>query len=259
MSLHKISRSIIFSGIIIYLAYSTGFSDIEKLSSGIKNLFIFSGGLFPPDPSVAGTLLGSMYETIRMALMGTILGFAAALPLGLLGARNISGRYVSAVVRLVLGGIRTIPALLWAIIFVAAFGLGPLPGTMGLAIYSVGYMSKLYYEAFEAVDREITEAVRAMGISRLKEIRFVVLPESMNNILSQVFFMFEYNVRSSAILGFVGAGGIGFYMMNYIQLFQYQRLTTAILLTLAVVLTIDSGSARIRDRFLTPSSNIRES
>lgn len=73
-----------------------------------------------------------------------------------------------------------LPALLWAIIFVVAFGLGPLPGTLGLAIYSVGYLSKLYYEAFEAVDQEVIEAVRATGISRLKEIRFVVVPESMN-------------------------------------------------------------------------------
>ncbi|KCZ70850.1 phosphonate ABC transporter, permease protein PhnE [Candidatus Methanoperedens nitroreducens] len=247
-------QAVIFSGIILYLANSIGFFDIDRLTRGVSNLFIFAADLFPPDLSVTETLLYSILETIQMALMGTILGFIAALPLGLLGARNISGRNISAVTRLFLGGIRTIPALLWAIIFVVAFGLGPLPGTLGLAIYSVGYLSKLYYEAFEAVDQEILDAVRAIGISRLKEIRFVVLPESMNHILSQLFFMFEYNVRSSAILGFVGAGGIGFYMINYIQLFQYQRLTTAVLLTLAVVLIIDSVSARIRDRFLTRSS-----
>lgn len=244
----------IFSGIILYLAYSIGFFDIDKLALGLKNLIIFAHDLFPPDLSVTGTLLYSIFETIQMALLGTIMGFILALPLGLLGARNISGRGMSAAVRLVLGAIRTIPALLWAIIFVVAFGLGPLPGTLGLAIYSVGYMSKLYYEAFEAVDQEVIEAVRATGISRLKEIRFVILPESMNHILSQLFFMFEYNVRSSAILGFVGAGGIGFYMISYIQLFQYQRLTTAILLMLAVVLVIDFVSARIRDKFLTRPS-----
>lgn len=250
MSLHNLIRTVIFSGIILYLAYSIGFLDLEKISSGSKNLAIFTRDLYPPDFSVTETLLYSIFETIQMALMGTVLGFIAAFPLGLLGARNISGRSMSAFIRLVLGAIRTIPALLWAIIFVVAFGLGPLPGTLGLAIYSVGYLSKLYYEAFEAVDQEVIEAVSAMGISRLKEIRFVVIPESMNHILSQLFFMFEYNVRSSAILGFVGAGGIGFYMINYIQLFQYQRLTTAILLTLAVVLVIDFASARIRDRYL---------
>lgn len=244
-------RASIFLAIIIYLAYSIGFFDVDRLARGSSNLIIFAADLFPPDFGVTGTLLYSIFETIQMALLGTVLGFTAALPLGLVGARNISGRSISAFVRLLLGAIRTIPALLWAIIFVVAFGLGPLSGTLGLAVYSIGYLSKLYYEAFEAVDREIIEAVRAIGISRLKEIRFVMLPESMNNILSQLFFMFEYNVRSSAILGFVGAGGIGFYMIGYIQLFQYQRLTTAILLTLAVVLIIDFVSSRIRDRFLS--------
>lgn len=246
-------HAVIFSGIILYIAYSIGFFDFEKIAMGSKNLIIFAHDLFPPDPGVTGTLLYSIFETIQMALLGTVLGFIAALPLGLLGARNISGRSLSIASRLILGAIRTIPALLWAIIFVVAFGLGPLPGTLGLAIYSVGYLGKLYYEAFEAVDQEVIEAVRATGISRLKEIRFVVLPESMNHILSQLFFMFEYNVRSSAILGFVGAGGIGFYMISYIQLFQYQRLTTAVVLTLIVVLFIDFASARIRDRFLTQS------
>ncbi|MCZ7359382.1 MAG: phosphonate ABC transporter, permease protein PhnE [Candidatus Methanoperedens sp.] len=246
-------HTVILSGIILYLAHSIGFFDLDKLAAGSKNLITFTHDLFPPDFSVTEPLLYSIFETIQMALLGTVLGFIAALPLGLLGARNISGIGISAAARLILGGIRTIPALLWAIIFVVAFGLGPLPGTLGLAIYSVGYLSKLYYEAFEAVYQEVIEAVRATGISRLKEIRFVVLPESMNHILSQLFFMFEYNVRSSAILGFVGAGGIGFYMISYIQLFQYQRLTTAVLLTLAVVLVIDLASARIRDRFLTTS------
>jgi phosphonate transport system permease protein len=244
-------RVLIFSIIIIYIAYPIGFFDINKLSMGSKNLLTFANDLYPPDLGVIDTLILSMIETLQMALLGTIIGFIVALPFGLLGARNISGNNISAIVRLILGAIRTIPALLWAIIFVVAFGLGPLPGTLGLAIYSVGYMSKLYYEAFEAVDPEIIESVRATGISRLKEIRFVVLPESMNQILSQLFFMFEYNVRSSAILGFVGAGGIGFYMISYIQLFQYQRLTTSIILTLIVVLAIDFLSARIRDKYLT--------
>jgi len=246
--------SLVFSGLILYLAYSIGFFDIKKLAWGIGNLIIFAADLFPPDFSITGTLLYSISETIEMALLGTVLGFIIALPLGLLGARNVSGESISAAARLFLGIVRTIPALLWAIIFVVGFGLGPLPGTLGLAIYSVGYLGKLYSESSEAVDREIIEAVRATGISRLKEIRFVVLPESMNHILSQLFFMFEYNVRSSAILGFVGAGGIGFYMISYIQLFQYQKLTTAILLTLAVVLIIEYLSARIRANFLTQTS-----
>src|SRR5574341_798088 len=125
----------IFLAIIIYLAYSIGFFDVDRLARGSGNLFIFAADLFPPDFSVAETLLYSILETIQMALLGTVLGFMAALPLGLMGARNVSGRSISALVRLLLGAIRTIPALLWAIIFVVAFGLGPLSGTLGLAVY----------------------------------------------------------------------------------------------------------------------------
>ncbi|MCX9081937.1 MAG: phosphonate ABC transporter, permease protein PhnE [Candidatus Methanoperedens sp.] len=241
---------LIFLSIIIYLFKSMGFFELGRLYVGSKNLLVFAGDLFPPDLGVIWILIGAIFETIQMAFIGTIIGFMGALPLGLLGTRNIAGRAISAITRFFMGVIRTIPALLWAIIFVIAFGLGPLAGTLGLAIYSVGYLSKLYYEVFEAMDNEIIEAVRVTGISRLKEIRFVVLPESMNNILSQLFFMFEYNVRSSAILGFVGAGGIGFFMINYIQLFQYQRLTTALLLTLVVVLAIDFINSRVRAKFL---------
>lgn len=243
-------RGLIFTGIILYLFNSMGFFDLDRLFTGSRNLLVFASNLYPPDLDVLWILIGAIFETIQMAFIGTIIGFIGALPLGLMGARNIAGGAISALTRFFMGVIRTIPALLWAIIFVIAFGLGPLAGTLGLATYSIGYLSKLYYEAFEAMDKEITEAVRATGISRLKEIRFVVLPESMNNILSQLFFMFEYNVRSSAILGFVGAGGIGFYMINYIQLFQYQRLTTALLLTLIVVLSIDFINSRIRAKFL---------
>lgn len=174
---------LIFLSIIIYLFKSMGFFELDRLYVGSKNLLVFAQDLFPPDLTVTWTLIGAIFETIQMAFIGTIIGFMGALPLGLLGARNIAGGAISAITRFFMGIIRTIPALLWAIIFVIAFGLGPLAGTLGLAIYSV-------------------------------------------------------------------AGGIGFYMINYIQLFQYQRLTTALLLTLVVVLTIDLITTRIRTRFL---------
>lgn len=252
MMLRRESAPWLFALLVVtaFLAQSMGFFDAERIAKGASNLVIFAADLLPPDFSAANTIAIALLETIEMALLGTILGFAAALPLGLLGARNIAGDKISAAARLFLGAVRTIPALLWAIIFVVAFGLGPMPGTLGLAVYSIGYLSKLFYEAFEAVDREVVEAARAIGISRLKEIRFIVLPESMSHMLSQLFFMFEYNVRSSTILGFVGAGGIGFYMLGYIQVFQYQKLMATILLTLAVVLIIDYLSAKARDKFL---------
>jgi phosphonate transport system permease protein len=192
----------------------------------------------------------AIIETLEMSLVATLIGAVGALPLALVASRNLFGLAGGAAARLFLATVRTIPALLWALIMVVAFGLGPVPGTLGLAVYTVGYLGKFMYEAFEAVDPEVIEAVRGVGCSRAQLIRHAVLPESGNQLVSQILFMFEYNVRASSILGFVGAGGVGFYMFAYIQVLQYRNLMTTILLTLVVVLAIDFASALVRRRFL---------
>ena len=132
-------------------------------------------------------------------------------------------------------------------------GLGPLAGTFALAFYTVGYLAKLYAEFFEGVDPEIIEAARGVGANRLHLARFVIWPESANSVLSQLLFMFEYNIRASAILGFVGAGGIGFYMQAYLNTLAYQRLATLLLMILALVLAMDLLSTWVRKRYLLSS------
>jgi phosphonate transport system permease protein len=138
----------------------------------------------------------------------------------------------------------------WAILFVIMVGLGPLAGTLGIAIYTVGFLGKLYAEAFEAADPEVVEAVRGVGASKAQLARFVLWPEAANSLLSQLMFMVEYNIRASAILGFVGAGGIGFYIQVYVQTLQYERLAALLLVTLALVLLLDVLSAWVRERYL---------
>jgi phosphonate transport system permease protein len=121
-------------------------------------------------------------------------------------------------------------------------------------MYSVGYLGKLLYEAFDGTDTEVLEAVRGVGGNRAQLLAFAVLPESANAVISQLLFMFEYNVRASSIMGFVGAGGIGFYLLGYLQLLQYQNLMTALLLTFVVVMAIDYLSQRLRSLILAPSA-----
>jgi phosphonate transport system permease protein len=170
------------------------------------------------------------------------------LPLSVLSTSTLFGPAVSVPVSLLLASVRTVPSLLWAVVFVAAFGLGPAAGALGIAAYTTGYLGKLFREAFDGVDAEVIEAVRSVGCTRLQLARYALLPEASNHLLSQLLFAFEYNVRASSILGFVGAGGIGFYMLGYLQLLQYRNLATALLVTLALVLVIDglSGWARRR-------------
>jgi len=230
-----------------------GFFDLARLSRGAKNLVTFARDLVPPDVGILPLAGRALLETVQMAFAGTSLGFLLSLPLGILGTRTLFPSPLVLAVRLLVGIIRTIPSLLWAVLFVIVVGLGPLAGTFALAFYTVGYLAKLYAEFFEGVDPEIIEAARGVGANRLHLARFVIWPESANSVLSQLLFMFEYNIRASAILGFVGAGGIGFYMQAYLNTLAYQRLATLLLMILALVLAMDLLSTWVRKRYLLSS------
>ena len=237
-------------GVIVYSMGSVGLLDGARLAKGLVNIGVFARDLFPPDVSVARNVAAAMVETIQIALVGTVLGAALALPLSLLATHLLAGTALCAAVRVVLAVIRTVPALLWGIVFVVALGLGPAAGTLAIALYSAGYLGKLFYEMLEGVDPEVVEAVRSVGCSRAQLARWALLPEAANELLAQLLFMFEYNVRASSIMGFVGAGGIGYYMLGYIQLLRYDALLTALLMTLVVVIVIDVLSRRLRALFL---------
>jgi len=227
-----------------------GLVDAARLGRGVTNLGTFLRGLFPPDAATLPTLAEAMLETLEIAYVGTAIGVALALPLALAASPALFGPSITAPTKPVLALVRTVPSLFWGILFVVAVGLGPAAGALGIALYSLGYLGKLLYETFDGVDPEVIEAVRSVGASRLQLARYAILPESANGILAQLLFMFEYNVRASSIMGFVGAGGIGFYLLGYIQLLRYDLLLTALLLTLGVVIVIDRASAAVRARFL---------
>ena len=227
-----------------------GFFDGQRLARGFRNLGILGSGMIPPDMEILPTAGAALWETVEMSFAGTLLGFLASLPLSILGTRRLFSSWVAHIARFVAAGIRTIPVLLWAIVFVILFGLGPLAGTFGIAAYTVGYLAKIYADLFEGTDPEILEAVGSTGASRLQLVRFVFLPEGANAILTQLLFMLEYNIRASSILGFVGAGGLGFVMQVYLQTLEYRRLASVLLLILVVVLAMDGLSAWVRKRFL---------
>jgi phosphonate transport system permease protein len=232
---------------MVFLA-DLGLLDSQRVGQGLSNLAEFARGLWPPASEPMPSLAEAALETLQIAYVGTALGAIVALPLSVLSTRTLFGPAVCVPVSLLLASVRTVPSLLWAVVFVAAFGLGPAAGALGIAAYTTGYLGKLFREAFDGVDEEVLEAVRSVGCTRLQLARYALLPEAANQLLSQLLFAFEYNVRASSILGFVGAGGIGFYMLGYLQLLQYRNLLTALLVTLALVLAIDSLSGWARRR-----------
>lgn len=225
---------------------------LERGGRGLRNAGVFLADMTPPayEDGILIALARSLWLTIQMAWAGTLLGAMLALPFAALAASNLSPPWVAHPIRAVLAAVRTIPSLLWAVFMVVIVGLGPLAGILALTLYTTGYLGKLFYEAIEAVDPETLDAARATGANRLQVARHVAFPEAGNALLSQSLFAFEYNVRASSILGLVGAGGIGFYLLRSIELFQYRVLATALILLFLLVVAVDAASRLVRRRFL---------
>jgi len=228
-------------------------ADPRDFVEGLPNIGIMLQEITEVDSSLFVTAFWAMLETIEMAFIGTVVGVAIALPLSLLAARNLNRKFVYIPIRALLAATRTFPSILWAILFVIVVGLGPFAGVLAIIMYTVGFIAKLQYEAIEAVDADPMDAVGAIGVSKLQLIRFVVLPESASHLLSQILYIFDYNIRQTSILGLVGAGGIGFYIINYIKFFEYGKAAVFMLVVLATVLIIEWVSVRVRDKYIVKS------
>ena len=243
-------------GVIIALvfvaSYNIGANPVDFVE-GIPNLAIVLDEMTQVEPKLFQTAFFSMFETIQMAFIGTIVGVAISLPLSLLASRNLNSKWVYAPVRAILSAIRTFPSILWAILFVIMVGLGPFAGVLAVIMYTIGFVSKLQYESIETVDSDPMDAVSSIGVSKLQLIRHVIFPESAPHLLGQILYMFDYNIRQTSILGLVGAGGIGFYIINYIKFFEYGKAAVFMLVVLITVLIIDWFSVKIRDKYIIKS------
>ena len=180
-----------------------------------------------------------------------ILGMVLSRPLAAASATKLARPLRAQSIRQLLAALSVLPSLIWALIFVILVGIGPLAGVLAMTMYSVGYLGKLQYEALEGVSREPLEVARTMGLPRWQVARFFAIPEAAKSLLSQMLFMFEYNVRHGSVVGLVGAGGIGWYMQYYLEPFKlYDRVLALIIVMYVVVIAIDQVSLRIRRRFI---------
>lgn len=238
--------------IVVAASYNIDANPVDFVE-GLPNLAIIAEELAEIEPKLFETAFYSMFETIQMAFIGTIVGVAIALPLSMFAARNLNSKWVYAPVRAILAAIRTFPSILWAILFVIMVGLGTFAGVLAIIMYTIGFIAKLQYESIETVDADPMDAVSSIGVSKWQLVRYVVLPESAPHLLSQILYMFDYNVRQSSILGLVGAGGIGFYIINYIKFFEYGKAAVFMLVVLVAVLIIDWVSVKIRDKYIIKS------
>jgi phosphonate transport system permease protein len=220
--------------------------NLGAILSSAPHMADFLMRMVPPDWGVVRTVQDAVFESLQMAIIGTTMGVVLAFPLGFLAAGNVVHPSPRAVVRTLLNAIRSIPLIIYALFFVAAVGLGPLAGTLAMAIYSAGMLGKFFSEAIEAIDPKPVEGVLATGAGKLQAMRFGVLPQVWPHFMAYILYRFELNVREGTILGFVGAGGIGFYITLYMRSFEYGRVATLTLIILIMIATIDALSTYLR-------------
>ena len=221
-----------------------------RLVRGAPWMWDFVRRMVPPDLRVLPAALVGAVATIEIALLGTGLAAALAVPLGFLSARNVAPPTLYYGVRTALNFFRSIDTLVYALLFVAAVGLGPFPGMLAVVAYTTTSLAKLYSETIEGIEPGPVDAIRATGATRLQVLRFGILPQVLPLFLSYVLYRFESNVRAATVLGFVGAGGIGLYLQTYLRMIDYPAASTVLLVTVVMVMLVDFASARIRARLV---------
>ncbi|MGR9173717.1 phosphonate ABC transporter, permease protein PhnE [Hyphomicrobiales bacterium] len=233
-----------------------------RILNGLTRLGMIFSFMFPPYIWTTwqewGDVLVGLGQTISMAFLGTLLGALVAFPLAFLGAKNIMPLgWVRLSTRRGFDALRAVEQIVLALIFIRAFGLGPLPGVFAIAVSEIGTFAKLFSEAIENTSRKPVDGVLASGGGPLQTIRLAILPQAMPVILSIMLYNFESNTRSGTILGIVGAGGIGFLLADRIAAYRWPEAWTIIFLIVAVVYAIDLSSAWLRGRIIGKNDSLR--
>jgi phosphonate transport system permease protein len=203
----------------------------------------------PPDFTQLQLVWWPALETVDIAIFGTLGGVILALPLAILAAINVTpARYLYYAARGVIGFARAVPDLVWALLFVTAVGLGPFPGALALSVHSIGMLGRLFAETIEHMDMAPIDALTLTGARRMQVFSHGVIPSILPSLLGIALYRLDENIRSSLVLGFVGAGGIGFELLSAMSLFQYRLVSLYLIVTFVIVIAAERLSALIRAR-----------
>lgn len=226
----------------------TGFRMNIILERG-NQFFVIVGEMIPPNTAYASSIWGPLIDTIKMSLLGSVIGSVLAIPFSIMASSNIvTNRIVLLFIRLVLSIVRTLPTLVTALIATYIFGLGTMAGTVAITVFTFAYVGKQLYEQIETVDIGPYEATEAMGASRRASFTAAILPQILPAYLSISLFCFEGNVRYASILGYVGAGGLGLILNEKIGWREYDNVGMILFILFLTVLCIESLSHYIRGK-----------
>jgi phosphonate transport system permease protein len=221
----------------------------QDLITGIHGMADLIWRAVPPDFSKLPAAVWPTLQTVDIALFGTMVGIVIAVPLALLAAANMTpSRFAYYAARSVIGFTRAVPDLVWALLFVTAVGLGPFPGGLALGVHSVGMLGRLFAETIEQMDMGPIHALELTGARRIQVFTHGIIPTILPSLPGVSLYRLDENIRSSLVLGFVGAGGIGFQLLTAMNLFQYQEVSLLLIIIFVIVLGAERASAALRER-----------
>lgn len=236
-----------------FFIWSLGGSGISggDFIRGIPNMIRLAGEMAPPDPSRLTNILQALLQTFQMALVGAVIGIIISFFLAVLASkRNSPHPLLYHSTRFIIAFCRSVPDLVWAVLFVASVGLGVFAGTLTIIVDTVGFCGRFFAEAMEEVDKGPEEALLTIGASRLDIVIAATVPAAMPSFVNSSLFALEKAVRSSVVLGLVGAGGIGIELKVAMDMFEYQSAATIILCIFVLVIAVEQLSIYVRSKFI---------
>lgn len=238
--------------LILWCLNGAGFS-LDKVATAPPRFADFMSRAWPPniEPSVLSRLGWKMVETLQIALAGAVIGVILSVPIALLAARGlIVAPWVNQITRTILGFLRAVPDIAWALVFVVAVGLGPFAGMLAIVVDTIGFCGRFFADDMEATDKGPAESLTATGARKIDVVACATIPGAMPAFISTSLYALEKAVRSSTILGLVGAGGIGIELKVGFDLFDYPTAMTVILMIAVVVIGIEQLSGWARGRII---------
>ena len=251
---HRLLRAAVTAAVLLLFFWSAAGVSIQQTGrNGLavaKNIIL---GILQPDMSLLLNFTTQgvpflLLETVCIAFLGTVVGSVLAIPLSFLSATNIVPRFLAVIGRVVIMAIRTVPPLIYGLMFIRVTGPGPFAGLLTMSLASIGMLSKMYIEAIEDLDTGILESLDAAGCTAFRKIRFGVFPQLIPNFLSTVLYRFDMNLRDASVLGLVGAGGIGAPLIFAMNSYRWNQAGSVLLGLMVMVLLVEVLSGRLRAR-----------
>tara|TARA_B100001057_G_scaffold384096_1_gene390484 strand:+ start:43 stop:870 length:828 start_codon:yes stop_codon:yes gene_type:complete len=239
----------IFSLILVFVVKDLEIDFIKLVTDSSKYFGDIFSRMIPPDFSNLSQLIYAMLETIEIAFLGTFIAIVLSIPLGLFSAKNLAPNYfIYLICKTIVIFFRAIPEFIIAMILVIAIGFGAMPGVLALGLHTMGFLAKFYAEDIEHINNGPIDALKSSGANKSQIISFGVIPQILPSFVANNLYILDRNVRMATMLGIVGAGGIGYELQSSFRMFEYERVSSIIILIFVTIFVIDHMSSFIRSK-----------